>query len=103
MLGFARGLKATPVHGLSGWVLLYVFIQKVLQQIPYRRCAFQLHCLNRYPRSENEGVRVLEKSYKLTRIIKPVVTGQAPVNLGWKNTQGKKQNRPNVVHVHIIT
>ena len=26
-----------------------------------------------------------------TRIIEPVVTGQAPVTLEWKSTQGKKQ------------
>ena len=40
----------------------------------------------------------------LTRIIKSVVTGQAPVTLEWKDTPGKKhkQNKKKVVHAYII-
>ena len=37
----------------------------------------------------------------LTRIIKSVVPGQAPVTLENKNTRGKKENKPNAVHVYI--
>ena len=37
----------------------------------------------------------------LTRIIKSVVTGQAPVTLEWRNTPGKK-HKPKVVHAYII-
>ena len=33
-----------------------------------------------------------------TRIIKSVVTGQAPVTLELRNTPGKNTNRPKVVH-----
>ena len=39
----------------------------------------------------------------LTRIIKSVVTGQAPVTLEWRNTPRKKtQTKPKVVHAYII-
>ena len=34
----------------------------------------------------------------LTRIIKSVVTGQAPVTLELRNTPGKKHTQPKVVH-----
>ena len=37
----------------------------------------------------------------LTRTIKSVVTGQAPVTLGWRNTAGKK-HKPKVVHAYTI-
>ena len=41
--------------------------------------------------------------FTLTRIIKSVVTGQAPVTLEWRNTPGKKtQSKPKVVHAYII-
>ena len=36
----------------------------------------------------------------LTRMIKSVVTGQAPVTLGLRNTPGKK-NKPKVVHAYV--
>ena len=38
----------------------------------------------------------------LTRIIKSVVTGQAPVTLELRNTSGKTHTRPKVVHAYII-
>ena len=37
----------------------------------------------------------------LTRIIKSVVTGQAPVTLELRNTPGKNINEPKVVHAYI--
>ena len=37
----------------------------------------------------------------LTRIIKSVVKGQAPVTLGLRNTQGKTHTQPKVVHAYI--
>ena len=37
----------------------------------------------------------------LTRIIKSVVTGQAPVTLELRNTPGKNTNKPKVVHACI--
>ena len=37
----------------------------------------------------------------LTRIIKSVVTGQAPVTLELRNTPGKNTNKPKVVHAYI--
>ena len=39
----------------------------------------------------------------LTRIIKPVVTGQAPVTLELRNTPEKKKNanKPKVVHAYV--
>ena len=37
----------------------------------------------------------------LTRIIKSVVTGQAPVTLELRNTPGKNTNQPKVVHAYI--
>ena len=37
----------------------------------------------------------------LTRIIKSVVTGQAPVTLELGNTPGKNTNKPKVVHASI--
>ena len=37
----------------------------------------------------------------LTRIIKSVVTGQAPVTLGMRNTPGKTHTKPKVVHAYI--
>ena len=36
-----------------------------------------------------------------TRIIKSVVTGQAPVTLGWRNTPGKEHKQPKVVNAYI--
>ena len=36
-----------------------------------------------------------------TRIIKSVVTGQAPVTLELRNTPGKKHTQPKVVHAYI--
>ena len=39
----------------------------------------------------------------LTRIIKSVVTGQAPVTLELRNTLGKKQKQPKVVHAYITS
>ena len=38
----------------------------------------------------------------LTRIIKSVVTGQAPSTLEWKNTPGKNTSKQKVVHAYII-
>ena len=39
----------------------------------------------------------------VARMIKSVVTGQAPVTLEWRNTPGKKtQTKPQVVHAYII-
>ena len=37
----------------------------------------------------------------LTRIIKSVVTGQAPVTLELRNTPGKTHTQPEVVHAYI--
>ena len=37
----------------------------------------------------------------LTRIIKSVVTGQAPVTLELRNTPGKNTHKPKVVHAYI--
>ena len=37
----------------------------------------------------------------LTRIIKSVVTGQAPVTLELRNTPGKTHTQPKVVHAYI--
>ena len=37
----------------------------------------------------------------LTRIIKSVVTGQAPVTLELRNTPGKKHKQKKVVHAYI--
>ena len=37
----------------------------------------------------------------LTRIIKSVVTGQAPVTLELRNTPGENKNKPKVVHAYI--
>ena len=37
----------------------------------------------------------------LTRIIKSVVTGQAPVTMQLKNTSGKTTNKPTVVHAYV--
>ena len=37
----------------------------------------------------------------LTRMMKSVVTGQAPVTLEWQNAHGKK-SMPNVVRAHVI-
>ena len=37
----------------------------------------------------------------LTRIIKSVVTGQAPVTLDPRNTPGKNTNKPKVGHAYI--
>ena len=37
----------------------------------------------------------------LTRIIKSVVTGQAPVTLELRNTPGKEHKQPKVVHAYI--
>ena len=37
----------------------------------------------------------------LTRIIKSVVTGQAPVTLELRNTPGKNTIKPKVVHAHV--
>ena len=37
----------------------------------------------------------------LTRIIKSVVTGQAPVTLELRNTPGKTDTQPKVVHAYI--
>ena len=36
-----------------------------------------------------------------TRIIKSVVTGQAPVTLELRNTPGKNTNKPKVAHAYI--
>ena len=36
-----------------------------------------------------------------TRIIKSVITGQAPVLLKLRNTPGKNTNQPKEVHIHI--
>ena len=41
--------------------------------------------------------------FTLTRIIKSVVTGQAPVTLELRNTLGKKHKQPKVVHAYITT
>ena len=38
----------------------------------------------------------------LTRIIKSVVTGQAPVTLELRNTLGKNTNNPKVVHAYLV-
>ena len=37
----------------------------------------------------------------LTRIVKFVVTGQAPVTLELRNTPGKTHTQPKVVHAYI--
>ena len=37
----------------------------------------------------------------LTRIIKSVVTGQAPVTLELRNTPGENTNKPKVAHAYI--
>ena len=37
----------------------------------------------------------------LTRIVKSVVTGQAPVTLELRNTPGKNTNKQKVVHAYI--
>ena len=37
----------------------------------------------------------------LTRIIKSVVTGQAPVTLEWRNTSGKKHKQKQKWYTHI--
>ena len=37
----------------------------------------------------------------LTRIIKSVVTGQAPVTLELRNTPGETRTQPKVVHAYI--
>ena len=37
----------------------------------------------------------------LTRIVKSVVTGEAPVTLELRNTPGKNTNKPKVVHAYI--
>ena len=37
----------------------------------------------------------------LTRIIKSVVTGQAPATLELRNTLGKKHKQPKVVHAYL--
>ena len=37
----------------------------------------------------------------LTRIVKSVVTGQAPVTLELRNTPGKTHTQPKVVHAYI--
>ena len=37
----------------------------------------------------------------LARMIKSVVTGQAPVTLELRNTQGKNRSKPKVVHAYI--
>ena len=48
------------------------------------------------------NVAVVVVVLTLTRITKSVVTGQAPATLEWKNTPGKKQSKPKVLHVHIL-
>ena len=45
------------------------------------------------------GLLVVVVVFTLTRMIKSVVTGQAPVTLEWKNTPGKNASKPKVVHV----
>ena len=37
----------------------------------------------------------------LTRIIKSVITGQAPVTMPLRNTPGKTTNKPIVVHAYV--
>ena len=37
----------------------------------------------------------------ITRIIRSVVTGQAPVTLEVRNTPGKNTNKPKVVHAYL--
>ena len=49
-----------------------------------------------------EHVVVVFVVLTLTRIIKSVVTGQAPVTLELRNTLGKNTNKPKVVHAYII-
>ena len=39
--------------------------------------------------------------FTLTRIIKSVVTGQAPVTLELRKTPGKTHTQPKVVHAYI--
>ena len=46
-------------------------------------------------------VVVVVVDFTLTRIFTSVATGQAPVILEWKNTQGKTRSKPKMVHAHI--
>ena len=54
--------------------------------------------LNRKIKSTKLFVDVV---FTLPRIIKSVVTGQAPFALELRNTPGKKHNKPKVVHAYI--
>ena len=47
-------------------------------------------------------VVVVVVAITLSRIIKSVLTRQAPVTLEWKNTPGKTQSKPNMIHAYII-
>ena len=65
-----------------------------------------------YPREKREQLRavhafivvvVVVVVFILTRIIKSVVTGQAPVTLELRNTPGKTHTKPKVVHAYITS
>ena len=57
-------------------------------------------CFLRYGRGHIVVV-VVVVVLTLTRIIKSVVTGQAPVTLELRNTPGKTHTQPKVVHAYI--
>ena len=52
-------------------------------------------------RRRNIDIVVVVVVLTLTRIIKSVVTGQAPVTLELRNTPGEKHTQPKVVHAYI--
>ena len=55
--------------------------------------------------TKSDSSLLLFVDYTLTRIVKSVVTGQAPVTLEWENTPGKRTNQTKsgtYTHVDII-
>ena len=52
-------------------------------------------------RHRADRLRVVVVVLTLTRIIKSVATGQAPVTRELRNTPGKNTNNPKVVHAYI--
>ena len=56
-----------------------------------------------YGKAPTRQLRIVVVVLTLPRIIKSVVTGQAPVTLELRNTPGGKHKQPKVVHAYFIT
>ena len=80
-------------------------LERVYLQRPSEQAVVTGHVFSRPPPYvpsflSRVGCRIVVVFLALTRVIKCVVTGQAPVTLEWNNTSGKKRNKPKVVHAY---